>query len=146
MASKAGGPNLVRRIIDIPAANAAAPFINITATGPARGWRIEESILSAEDVALSAEGFRVKIPNDGSAAGFTTVFGRPAYSSANEPGTFPFFENWNHISEHGPFGEVFAGPGNATPGSGIGATNATVLCQIGSLTNTATSIEIVEYF
>lgn len=141
---KAGGPNLIRRIIDIPAAN-AAPLV-VTALGPCRGWRIWESILTAAGVATAgAEGFVVKIPNDGTAAGFQVAFGRPAYVSASEPGEFPSFENWNRISEHGAHGEVFAGAGGVS-GSGIGTTAATPLFTISSLTNTGTSIELVEYY
>ena len=141
-----GGPNLIRRIIDIPAANDAGGFKKITALGPCRGWRIWESILKADGTATAgAEGFKVKIPNDGSAAGFQAVFGRPAYVSASEPGEFPSFENWNRIAEHGPTGEVFAGAGGVS-GSGIGTTQPTLLLEIASLTNTATSIEMVEYY
>lgn len=146
MPAKNGGPNLTRRIIDIP--GDAAAWLAVYATGPTRGWRFQESIIKSDGVtALSAEGFQIRIPNDGTAApGFNQVFQRPAYSTANEPGEFPFFENWNHIAEHGPIGEVFGGPGNANAGSGIGATTATLLFYVKSLTATATSIELVEYF
>ncbi len=143
MAAKNGGPNLVRRIIDVGVAGAFTP---IYATGPTRGWRIWESVLTAEAAANTPQGFQVQIPNDGTSAGFTTIFGRSAASVTNEPGDFPSFENWNRIAEHGPVGEVFAGPGNATPGLGIGATTPTHLANVCSLTATATSIEIVEYF
>ncbi|MGA8727379.1 MAG: hypothetical protein WB608_01405 [Terracidiphilus sp.] len=146
MPAKNGGPNLTRRLIDIN--GDAGALISIIATGPCRGWRITESIIKLSDgSAVTPQGFTIQIPNDGTAApGFNTTFARPAASEANEPGEFPYFENWNHISEHGPVGEVFANVGNANPGSGIGATAAIELCRIRSLTATATTIEIVEYF
>jgi hypothetical protein len=144
-AKNPGGPNTNIRLIDIN--GDAGAFVSILATGPTRGWRIIESILSAEAAASTPQGFTILIPNDGSAApGFNTLFARPAANVADEPGEFPFFENWNRISAHGPDGDVFAGPGNASPGLGITATTPTVLCKIRSLTATVTTIEIVEYF
>lgn len=146
MPAKNGGPNLTRRLIDIN--GDAGAFITVYATGPVRAWRVQESIIKlADGSAVTPQGFVIQIPNDGTAApGFNTSFARPAASEANEPGEFPYFENWNHISEHGPVGEVFANVGNPTAGSGIGATNAIALFNIRSLTATATTIEIVEYF
>lgn len=146
MPAKNGGPNTNIRLIDIN--GDAGAFVSILATGPTRAWRIQESIIKqADGSSVTPQGFTIQIPNDGTAApGFNTTFARPAASETNEPGEFPFFENWNRISEHGPTGEVMGGPGNATPGSGIGVTVATVLCKIRSLTATATTIEIVEYF
>lgn len=145
MPAKNGGPNLTRRLIDVNG-NAGA-YVIVNATGPVRGWRIQESIVKGADAsAVTPQGYTVLIPNDGTANGFTQVFARPAASEANEPGTFPYFENWNHIAEIGPVGEVFGGPGNTTAGAGVGATNATPLCQVRSLTATPTTIEIVEYF
>jgi hypothetical protein len=151
MSGKAGGPNLTRRIINV---GVSGTFTSIYATGPTRAWSIRESILTAAAAANTPVGFQVKIPNDGSAAGFTTIFGRPAASETNEPGDFPSFENWNRISEHGPHGEVFGSaaqtdPGGGAlgaPGSGIGTQPATLLAEVCSLTAAATSIEIVEYF
>jgi len=149
--ANAGGPNLRRRLVNVGIAGA---FTAIYATGPTRGWRIEESILTTAPAANTPQGFEVKIPNDGSASGFTTIFGRPAASEANEPGDFPAFENWNRISEHGPYGEAFGSPAQSdpgggalgAPGAGIGNQAATLLAQVCSLTATATTIEIVEYF
>ena len=145
MAGKAGGPNLTRRIIDIPANNANPALIPIYATGPSRAWRLWESILTSAAAANTPQGFNIKIPNDGTVAGFGVTFGRPAASVTNEPGEFPSFENWNRVAEHGPVGEVFAGAGNSQA-AGIGVTTATLICMIGSLTATGTSVEIVEYF
>ena len=145
MPGKPGSPNLTRRLIDIPGDGANPAFIPVLATGPVRGWHIQESIVTAEGVAASAEGFQVKIPNDGSPAGFQTIFQRPAYSTANAPGEFPFFENWNRISEHGPVGEAMGGAGNIQS-SAIGPTTATLLFYVSSLTGTGTTIELVEYF
>ena len=146
MAGKAGGPNLTRRLIDIGALGAPT---NILATGPTRGWVIRESIITAEGAANVPQGFQIKIPNDGTVPGFQTWFQRdaPIQNSMAPVGysDFPFFENWNHISEHGPYGEVFGGAGNAQPSS-IGATLATLLALIQSATEAPTTIEIVEFF
>jgi hypothetical protein len=140
-----GGPNLTRRIIDLPANNANPKFIPIYATGPCKGWRVRESICSSVAAALASQGYQIKIPNDNSAAGFTTVFQRPVYSANIAPEDLGF-ENWNQISAHGPYGDAFANAANPTPGFGLGATTATILCYACSLTGTATSVEIVEYF
>lgn len=135
MAGKAGGPNTTIRLIDIGANG--APTI-VLATGPTRGFRVSESVITkATQEANTPQGFQIKIPNDGSAAGFGYWFAR----AADVP-----FDQRNFISEHAAYGEVFAGPGNATPGLGIGATTATVLCILQSATANATTIEIVEEF
>lgn len=134
-----GGPNMTRRIIDIGVSGSPT---NIVATGPCRGWIISESLITSAGVANTRQGWITRIPNDGTANGFTTKFTRAA-ASASDP--VPFFENINRISEVGPNGEVFAGPGGAM-GAGGGTTSATKLCDAQSLTATATSIEIVEYF
>lgn len=145
MPGKAGGPNLVRRVIDLPANSANPAFIAIFATGPTRGWRVRESIIAADGVtARVSQGYQIKIPNDNSARGFAVTFQRPAYSANIAPEDMGF-ENWNQISEHGPIGEGFAGAGNSQS-AGIGATQPTVLCYVSSLTATVTSLEIVEYF
>lgn len=136
-----GGPNLIRRLIAVGAAGAPTA---ITATGPTRGWRIIESPVTTANAAQATQGFEVQIPNDNSANGFTTWFARPAIV-AGVPYNDNYFENWNQISEHGPYGEAFAGPGGAV-GAGAGTTTATLLCNVQSLTATATTIEIVEYF
>lgn len=148
------GPNLTRRLIDIGVAGAPT---EILATGPTRAWKICESIRTSANVANTSQGFLVQIPNDGTDTsgveyngvpliGFNTVFGRPAASITDEPGEFPEFENWNRISEHGPYGEVFGGAGNPDAASIGGPTVATLLALVSSLTATATTIEIVEYF
>ena len=146
MPGKPGGPNLTRRLIDIGANGAPT---NIFATGPVRGWVIRESMISAEAAGNVPQGFQIKIPNDGSVAGFQTLFQRdaPVQDSVAPVGytDFPIFENWNHIAEHGPVGEVFGGAGGVS-GSGIGTTAPTLLAVIQSATATATTIEIVEYF
>lgn len=138
-----GGPNLIRRLIAVAANNAAAPT-KVFATGPCRGWRIIESPVNTSNSTQATQGYEVQIPNDNSANGFTTWFARPAIVSGV---AYPdnYFENWNRISEHGPTGEAFAGIGGAL-GAGIGTTNPTLLCNVQSLTSTATTIEIVEYF
>lgn len=143
MPAKNGGPNLTRRLIAVGINGAPT---QILATGPCRGWRIQESTVTAANGAQASQGIQVQIPNDGSAAGFATWFDRPPNTVAAFSPNDNFFENWNQISEHGDQGEVFAGPGNATPGSGIPATAATVLANVQSKTATATTIEIVEYF
>jgi hypothetical protein len=132
--AKAGGPNTTIRLIDIGANGAGT---KVYATGPTRGWRVFESVITAGGANNAPQGFQIKIPNDNSASGFTTWFAR----AADVP-----FDQRNFISEHAAYGEVFAGPGNATPGLGIGATAATLLCIIQSATATATTIEIVEEF
>ena len=137
-----GGPNLIRRLIAVGATGAPTA---IYATGPTKGWWMIESPGTLAGDAQTSEGFQVQIPNDDSAAGFSQWFTRPAVNAAVSP-LEVYFDNWNHIGAHGPYGEVFAGPGNPTAGSGIGATTATLLCNVQSLTGTATVIEIVEYF
>ena len=134
MAIKTGGPNTVVRLIDIGAKG--VPTI-VLATGPTRGFSIDESVITAEGANNVPQGFQVKIPNDGTANGFSYWFARPADVT---------FHQRNFISEHAAHGEVFAGPGNATPGLGIGATDPTVLCILQSATAAGTTVEIVEYF
>lgn len=141
MALKNGGPNLVRRLIAVGAAGAPTAIL---ATGPCRGWRITESPVTTGDAAQATQGFECQIPNDNSAAGFTTWFARPAIVAGV---AYPdnYFENWNQISEFGPHGEAFAGPGGAI-GAGGGTLAATLLANVQSHTATPTTIEIVEYF
>ena len=142
MAPKNAGPNTNVRLIAV----AAGAVVPIYATGPTRAWRMIESPgTGASQTAQTSYGFQVQIPNDGTVAGFTEWFTRPAVDAAVSPCEV-YFDNWNHVSEHGPHGEVFGGPGNSTAGSGIGATAATLLCNVQSLTNNATVVEIVEYF
>ncbi|MGA2890316.1 MAG: hypothetical protein ABSE51_19910 [Terracidiphilus sp.] len=144
MPGKAGGPNAVRRLVTVGAPGAPTA---IFATGPTRGWRIFESPLTTAGTAQTSTGFQVQIPNDNSANGFSVWFGRPVWSATVSPQD-QYFENMNVISEHGPIGEGFAGPGNATPGSGITPTTATLLCNVQALVGagSGTTIEIVEYF
>ena len=147
MAGKAGGPNLTRRLIDVGVNGAATA---IYATGPVRAWSMRESIITKEAAANTPQGFQVQIPNDGSVPGFQTIFQRDApiqnsVAPVGYEGVFPTFDNWNHISEHGPVGEVFGGAGGVS-GSGIGTTTATLLAMVQSATATATTIELVEYF
>lgn len=142
MAGSNGGPNLTRRLIAVGVNGAPT---KVFATGPCRGWRCQESpVTTPGNAAQASQGFEVQIPNDGTAGGFTTWFARPA-NSANFSPNDNFFENFNVASEHGANGEVFAGPGGAL-GAGIGTTAATLLCNLESLTATATTIEFVEYF
>lgn len=142
MAQKNGGPNLVRRLIAVGASGAPT---QILATGPCRGWRIQESVVTTGNAAQASQGFECQIPNDGTANGFSVWFARPLNTTTAFSPNDNYFENWNQISEHGPYGEVFAGPGGAL-GAGIGTTTATLLCNAQSLTATATTLEIVEYF
>jgi hypothetical protein len=139
-----GGPNLNRRLITVGAPSAPTA---IYATGPTRAWRIIESPLTTTGAAQTSTGFQVQIPNDTSANGFTQWFGRPVWN-ANVSPSDQYFENWNQVSAHGPYGEVFAGPGN-TQAAGIGGpTQATLLCNVQALVGagSGTTIEIVEYF
>jgi hypothetical protein len=146
MPGKAGGPNLRHRLIDIN--GSAGVYISVPATGPTRGWRVQESIIKKSDgSAVTPQGFTIQVPNDSTdlTTGFTETFARPAAAVATEPGDVPFFENFNWATEHGANGDVFGGAGNSNPSS-IGATTATVLFKIRSLTATATTIELTEYF
>lgn len=142
MAGKNGGPNLTRRLIAVGVNGAPT---QILATGPTRGWRIQESTVTTANAAQASQGIQVQIPNDGTANGLTTWFDRPPNTVAAFSPDDNFFENWNQISEHGSEGEAFAGPGGAA-GAGVGTLPATVLCNVQSKTATATTIEIVEYF
>ena len=126
------GFNGTVKIVDLPAGGA---FVNIPPSkAGVRGAIVRESIVSAEGAPLQAQGFQVKVPNDG-AGGFTTVFQRPAYSVAGQPGEFPEFRYYNELSEHGPHGELLA-----TYNPPFGGT--AYYLQIASLTGTATSVEI----
>jgi|SRR5882724_6749871 len=137
----AGGFNGRVRLIDLPAGGGFSP---VSATGPVRGWECRESVLTSTGAANTPQGFKVQIPNDGSVAGFATTFARPAPSVTNEPGEFPIWRERNLISEHAMVGEVIGGPGGAA-GAGIGTLPATVLCNLASLTATATTIEFWEF-
>ena len=143
MPLKTGGPNLTRRLIAVGVNGAPTA---IFATGFTRGWRIIESPGTLAGGAQTSQGFQVQIPNDNGANGFAQWFTRPAVNAAVSP-LEVYFENWNRIAAHGPYGEAFAGPGNATPGLGIAApTSPTLLANVQSLTATATVIEIEEFF
>ena len=147
MPGKAGGPNLRHRLIDIN--GSAGALISVLATGPTKGWSVKESIIKKSDgTAVVPQGFTIRVPNDSTdlTTGFTEVFARPAAIPATEPDGFPVFENFQWAADHGNNGTGFAGAGNPDTASLAGPTAATVLFIARSLTATATTLELTEYF
>lgn len=147
MPGKAGGPNLRHRLIDINGDAGAVIFV--LASGPTKGWRVQESIIKKSDgSAVVPQGFTIQVPNDSTdlTTGFTETFARPAAIPVTEPDGFPYFENFQWAADHGNNGTGFAGPGNPDTASLAGPTTATVLFKIRSLTATATTVELTEYF
>ena len=146
MPGKAGGPNLRHRLIDIN--GDAGAIISVLATGPTKGWSVKESIIKKSDgSAVVPQGFTIQVPNDSTdlTTGFTETFAVPQALPAVNP-RFPYFENFQWAADHGNNGTGFAGAGNPDTASLAGPTTATVLFKVRSLTATATTIELTEYF
>jgi|SRR5579859_2896340 len=134
-----------QRIVDIPANGGA--FLPILAQSPCRRVVIEESPISSAGVTNPLQGnLKYRLPNDGTANGFTTVFEvygavDAAVSTASQ--VIPArIELGNPIAQHEAFGELLGnGPGYV---AGIGTTPATTLIQIKS-GGSATSVVVTEY-
>lgn len=137
------GFNGTRQIIDIPADGVV--FLPIAATGPVRYIKVKESLLTAEGAANDPQGFTYKIPNDGSANGFTTAFpvAAPAGSAGgDQQATLELGDPLSLASKYGsPIGN-----GEDDLGAGAGTRAATVLFKARSATATATSIEVSQYY
>lgn len=129
--SRQGGGNFTRTVIDIP--GDAGPILAILATGPAVYVEIEESQVTAENAANVPQGFVYTLPNDGFVQELAVIPGDKA-SIGDRQG--------KHAG--GGFGSIL---GNASSFLiGIGATPATVLFKAQSLTATATSIQVTQWF
>lgn len=135
-----GGFNGTQQIIDLPASTAA--FIAILATGPVRKLEVEESPLTSAGAANTLVGLiEYKIPNDGSAGGFTTVFEAIGANDETSEGQIvpAAFELSDSAGFHGPLGSIL---GNGSSFLiGVGATPATTLCMIRS-GGAATSVRV----
>lgn len=133
-----------QRIVDINADSGA--FVEILATSPVRRLVIEESPVKADGTANTLQGaLQYRLPNDGTADGFTTVFEKlGANNTATQGEISPAkIELGNPVGQRGAFGELLGnGPGQVV---GIGATPATRLIDLRSGTATATSVVIAEY-
>lgn len=130
----APGFNGTRQIIDIPGDGSA--FQAILATGPVRYIKVVESLLTAEGVANTLQGFNYEIPNDNTTPGFSQVLNIPP-SVVLELG--------DPMSLHGIHGALLGNGPNVVVGI-IGGTPATTLFTARSQTATATSIEVTQYY
>jgi hypothetical protein len=126
------GFNGTQQIVDIPASTAA--FIAILATGPCRKIRVWESPLTAGGNTNTLIGLlEYQIPNDGTAAGFTTIFEAIGANDITTEGQITVAEinlgdDPGAIGSHGSM----LGNGPNTLGQGLPATPATTLLKIRS--------------
>jgi len=132
------GFNGTQQILDIPANTGA--FLAVLATGPVRRLTIEESPRTAEGAENALVGeIDYQIPNDGSGAGFTTVFQAIGANDETAQGqvTPAAFLLGDRPGDHGPLGSLLGnGPSFLV---GIGTTPATTLCKVRSA-GAATSV------
>jgi len=125
-----GGGNFTRTVIDIGANGAPT---KILATGPVVYIEVVESQVTAENAANVPQGFLYRLPNDGFVQELEVVPGDKA-SIGDRQG--------KHAG--GGFGSIL---GNASSFLiGVGVTPATVLFDAQSLTGTATSLQITQWY
>ena len=134
------------RIIDLGANQA---FTTVLATVACKRWIVRESLIKADGVtAVTPQGLQIKAADNSATP--TTAYGPlevlPAPSTTNEPGEFPQY-SYPEVSDasfHGWQGiPVAKGPDTTV---GVGVVAALPLCKVASLTNTATSIVVIEQF
>jgi hypothetical protein len=133
------GFNGTRQIMDIPAGGTLA----VLATGPLRYLQVTESTRTSTGVANAPAGLNYTIPNDGSPAGFTTLF--PVNPPSNGASDTPTkIELGDPMALHGPHGTMIGnGPGMLP---GIGPTLATTLCKVSPATAAGTSVLVEQYY
>ena len=128
--SRQGGGNFTRTVIDIGVNGAPT---KVLATGPVVYVEIEESQVTAENAANVPQGFLYRLPNDGFVQQLEVIPGDTA-SIGDRQG--------KHAG--GGFGSIL---GNGSSFLiGVGATAATELFDAQSLTATATSIVVTQWY
>jgi hypothetical protein len=128
--SKVGGFNGTRTVVDI---HATGTLTAVLATGPVVYVEVEESQVTAAGAVNTPQGFQFKLPNDD----FTQLL-------EVIPGEVMTFGD-RHGSHAGPGSGSILGNGPSYI-IGIGATAATTLFEAQSLTATATSIVVTQYY
>jgi hypothetical protein len=140
------GFNGVQYILDI-ATDAAVT--QLLAKGPVRFVEVIESVLTAEGVANTLQGFQYQLPNDTTNAagrpGFTTWFPITTPSAEDGDPADAKLEIGDRQAKYGKFGTLL-GNGPDTPGAGQPPIAATVLANLRSATGTATSVIVRQYF
>jgi len=128
--SRQGGGNFTKTIIDVGAAGAPTAIL---ATGPVVYFEIEESQETAAGAANVPQGLNYKLPNDAFAHKIPLIPGDVAGIGDRKART----------GEHGG-GSIL---GNGTSFIiGLGATAATTIAKIESLTATPTSVILTQYY
>lgn len=127
----------------------AGAFINVVARSTVRRLVIEESTVKPDGTAQTLQGLlQYKIPNDGTSAGFTTVFqAAGANTIAAEGQVIPAkIELGNKPGQIAAFGEIIGQLGQPIVGNNPpGNTAATIMAQLRSGTATATTVLVTEY-
>lgn len=133
-----------RYLLDINGDGGA--FVAVLAKSPLRRLVVRESTVTAEGAANTLQGLiQYRIPNDGTAAGFTTVFQEAGANDTTSQGEVKAaqIELGSPNSAVGPWGELIGNGPNVI--CGIGPTPATHLIDLRSGTATGTTVEITEY-
>jgi hypothetical protein len=134
-----------KRIIDINGSGGA--FISILATSTVRRLVVDESqITSAGAVNVPQGVIDYKLPNDGTANGFTTIFRAGAASEGIIGAEDLPIVLGSPIGQHEMAGEVIGQLGQpivGIPSANIAA--ATTMIQVRSATATGTSVVVTEY-
>jgi len=136
-----------RRIIDIN--GSGGDFVSILATSTVRRLVVDESQVTSAGVANVPQGvIDYKLPNDGTANGFTTVF----RSTEGDEGiigssSLPIVLG-NPVAQHEFQGETIgqlAQPIVGLPAAQQAAASSTTMIQLRSGTATGTSVVVTEY-
>jgi hypothetical protein len=134
-------------IVDIGTDTAA--FTAILAKSTVRRLVIEESTLTSTGSANTLQGLiQYKIPNDGTADGFTTLFQAVGANDETSEGQIvpAKIELGNKVGQIAAFGEVIGQLGQPIVGNNPpGLTAATTMIQLRSGTGTGTSVMVTEY-
>ena len=136
-----------KRIIDINGSGGA--FVSILATSTVRRLVVDESQITSAGAANVPQGvIDYKLPNDGTANGFTTVFRATAADEGIIGAEGLPIVLGNPIGQHEMAGEVIgqlAQPIVGLPAAQQAAAAATTMIQVRSGTATGTSLVVTEY-
>ena len=136
-----------KRIIDIHGSGGA--FVSILATSTVRRLVVDESQITSAGAANAPQGaIDYKLPNDGTANGFTTVFRATAADEGIIGAEGLPIVLGNPIGQHEMAGEVIgqlAQPIVGLPAAQQAAAAATTMIQVRSATATGTSVVVTEY-
>lgn len=123
------GFNGTKQIIDIAANGTLTPIL---ATGPLVYFEVKESQLTSTGAVNVPQGFEYKLPNDGFKALFATIPGE----------TLKIGDRKGHYKGSGSI----LGNGPESPGAGVPPRVAKTLLEAQSLTGTATSLEVTQWY